>query len=177
MTKTKKAHNYKQPTKKMVEKQKAHVYIDAANMFYSQKTIGFEVDYKKFFKFLFEKYNAKKINYYTGYNPENIKQLKFLAKLETFGYRVIRKPIKIIKTKKKIIEKANVDVELTIDAMQEKNQYDTVVLASGDIVISARGHISKELINLTDYYLPLEKIKKEIRRTKKSPRQRRGKLS
>ena len=37
------------------------------------------------------------------------------------------------------------------------------------IVISARGHISKELIINSDYYVPLESLKEKITRKKNHP--------
>ena len=77
------------------------------------------------------------------------------------------------------IKKANVDVELTIDVIKESSLYDNMILISGDsdfahlievlqkegkkvIVFSARGHVSKELIKLSDYYVNFEKLKNEI---------------
>lgn len=161
-------------------KLKTGVYIDAANIFYASQTLNYKIDFEKLINFFDKKFNVRQVSYYTGYDPENKGQLKFLAKLDEFGYRVIRKPVKRINTSKKTIEKANVDVELAIDAIEEADLYENIILASGDsdfgylvktlkekgktvIVLSARGHISRELIQLSDYYLPLEKLENEIK--------------
>ena len=160
-------------------KAKTSVYIDAANMFYSQKTMSFKINYQKLYRFIATSFNMRLISYYTGYDPQNEKQLKFLAKLEGFGYRVVSKPIKRINSKRKRVDKANVDVELAIDAVLECDSYNNFIIASGDsdfgyllqvlkqkskniLVMSSRGHISKELRQLSDVYIPLEKLKSEI---------------
>ena len=175
-------------------KGKIAVFIDAANVFYASKTLKFRIDFKKLIRFFQTNRAACRVSYYTGYDPDNKKQLKFLARLEEFGYRVVRKPVKKIRSKGKIVEKANVDVELAIDALEESSSYKSLILISGDsdfaylvsklkskgknvIAVSARGHISKELIKLSDHYLPLEKLEKEIGFKKSPRRKRRGKLS
>ena len=100
----------------------------------------------------------------------------FKHKLEKIGYKVIRKPL----------DKANVDVELAIDAILERESYNTLILASGDsdysylveilkkigkyiIVLSARGHISKELARGANEFISLESLKEEISRQKIIP--------
>lgn len=168
-------------------KAKTNIYIDAANMFYSQKTIDFKIDYKKLFNFFERSFALHSISYYTGYDPSNLEQLKFLAKLEELNYKVISKPIKrICSRNKKRIDKANVDVELAIDAVMDMGSYKNIILASGDsdfgylfeilkrnkknlIVLSARGHISRELRQLSDVYIPLERLKGIISRQKITP--------
>lgn len=160
-------------------KNKTEIYIDAANMFYSQKTMRFKIDYQKLYAFLDKAFNVRSVIYYTGYDPENVNQLKFLSKLEEFGYKVVRKPIKHINSGHKRIDKANVDVELAIDAVIDCELYTNFILASGDsdfryllevlkekgkniLVLSSRGHISRELRQLSDSYIPMEKLKKDI---------------
>lgn len=83
------------------------------------------------------------------------------------------------KRKKKIVQKGNFDVKLAIDIVLKAKEFDTAILASGDsdfepaveylrsikkkvIVVSARGHISRELIQRANTYLPIEKLKKEV---------------
>lgn len=173
---------------------KTALFIDAANMFYSQKTIGFRVDYKKLYKYLEKTFNVKFAYYYTGFDPNNKKQVKFLDKLETFGYKTFRKPIKKINSKGIVLDKANVDVELALDCVLNLKKFNNFILASGDsdfsyllkvlkkedkrvFVISARGHIAKELIVEAEKYISLESLKEEITLDKKSPRTRRGKFS
>jgi len=74
--------------------------------------------------------------------------------------------------------KANLDVEITLDAVDLKDQYDSFVLCSGDgdfepllkylkahrkrcVVISTKGHIAVELVRQAKF-LDFKKLKKEI---------------
>lgn len=85
------------------------------------------------------------------------------------------------KRKKKVVQKGNFDVKLAIDFVLKAKEFDTAILVSGDsdfepaveylrkigkkiIVVSSRGHISRELIRASNIYLPLERIKKEVSR-------------
>ena len=164
-------------------KGKTAVYIDAANIFYASKTLKYKIDFEKLFHYFKDKYKVTKVSYYTGFDPENNKQIKFLDKLDNFGYAVIKKPLKKINNKRgrTLKEKANLDVELSIDAILDEGKYKNIVLVSGDsdfayllkilkkadrklIVISARGHISRELIKSSDVYVPLEDLKEYIAR-------------
>ena len=158
------------------------VFIDAANIIYSQKTLGWKVDYEKLIKYLQENCNLGKIIYYTAYDPENKKQRKFLDKLEIIGMKVRKKPLKLISDDsidEDYIKKGNLDVELTIDAVENKDKYDTIILMSGDsdfselikhlrkfnkesIVISTQGHISMELIQQCRKYINLRKLKSKL---------------
>ena len=163
------------------KKPATYVFIDAANVFYTSKTLKYKIDFERFYLYLTTNFNIQKIIYYTGYDPNNKKQLKFLKKLEEIGFLVRRKPIKIINARHKRLNKANVDVELAIDALVNQNNFNLMILVSGDSdfayliqkikeadkkvwVISARGHIAKELIKVSDKYLPLEKLKREVER-------------
>ena len=50
-------------------KPKAKVYIDGANMFYTQKKLGWFIDWQKMKKYLKEKQDILGIRYYTGIKP------------------------------------------------------------------------------------------------------------
>lgn len=80
-----------------------------------------------------------------------------------------------------MVQKGNFDVKLAIDIVLKTKEFDIAVLASGDsdfepvveylktikkkiIVVSARGHIARELVVKANKYLPLEKIRKEVER-------------
>ncbi len=64
---------------------------------------------------------------------KSLKRIKFYKKLEEFGYILILKPIKIYKSQNGIIEiKANCDVDMTFYMMNYQNEYDKVVILSGD---------------------------------------------
>lgn len=74
--------------------------------------------------------------------------------------------------------KGNLDVELTIDVLANLDNFDTLILMSGDsdfaplldkikenrkrvLVMSAKGHVSKELIERAKY-INIKKLKDQI---------------
>ena len=112
----------------------------------------------------------------------NEKERKFHDFLEIVGYTVRHKEIKFIKDEHKTPlgghHKGNIDVELTIDAVHLKNEFDTFVLFSGDsdfeslikylkgfgkkcVVISTTGHISIELIKQAKF-IDFRKLRQDI---------------
>lgn len=165
------------------KEKKVAIFIDAANIFYSQKTLGWRLDYEKFLSYWNNKGKITGAYFYTAVISTNKKQLNFFKALKEIGYTVITREVKIINDKrnKRTIQKGNFDVKLAIDIVLKAKEFDVAVLASGDsdfepvvehlrkmkkkiIVISARGHISRELARMADKYLPLEKIKSEVKK-------------
>ena len=162
-------------------KGRVYVFIDAENVFYSQRTLGWKVSYQKLMGYLKKECGGEiKCFIYSGRDEHNTKQLKFLDMLEINGYIVRTKVIKKIKNHAGGYHwKNNLDIELAFEMDDTKDKYDTAVLISGDsdfatpidrikkagkriIVISTRGHISKELLERAKF-LDLRKIKPEIR--------------
>lgn len=164
---------------KQYVKGKIYVFIDAANILYSQQTLRWRVDYKKLKDYLEQECNLGAIYFYTGRVGENHKQNSFITKLVNLGYKVKTKEVKRIKISRTTYErKGNLDVELTIDVIANLNNFDTLVLMSGDsdfaplldtvkshqkrvIVVSTKGHISKELLERAKY-INLKKLKDKI---------------
>lgn len=159
------------------------IFIDAANIFYSVRTLGWKVDYKKFLDYWKKQGKISGAYFYTAVISTRKEQLKFYEVLKKIGYTVITKEVKVIRDNKrgKIVQKGNFDVKLAIDLVLKAREFDIAVLASGDsdfepaieylrgikkkvVVVSARGHIARELIKRANFYLPLEKLKKEIMR-------------
>lgn len=164
-------------------KKRIAIFIDAANIFYSQKTLGWRVDYEKFLSYWSKSGKVTGAYFYTAVVSTNKKQLKFFKAIEKIGYQVITREVKVIKDSKskKTIQKGNFDVKLAIDIVLKEKEYETVILASGDsdfepvlehlriikkkiIVVSARGHIARELIKKANDYVPLEKLRGEVER-------------
>ena len=155
------------------------VFVDAANILYSQQTLHWRVDYRKLKEYFKKECDLKAIYFYTGWVGENHKQNSFIKKLEQFGYIVKAKEVKRIKISKSAYEwKGNLDVELTIDVLGNINNFDTFILMSGDsdfaplldaaksqykrvLVMSTKGHISKELLDRAKY-INLKKLKEFI---------------
>ncbi|MFH1656364.1 MAG: NYN domain-containing protein [Candidatus Nealsonbacteria bacterium] len=165
-------------------KGKILVVIDAANLESSVKSLGWWIDYIKL-KSLFEQNDLLEIrNYCVHHNTDN--QNKFFTFLKKNKFILITKPLKIIKAEdiaRGDIRKANFDVEIAIDVIEMIDNFDTFVLFSGDsdfnyllkklitknkniIVISSKHHVSKELIENSNKYIDIKKLKKLIKREK-----------
>jgi uncharacterized LabA/DUF88 family protein len=62
-----------------------------------------------------------------------LKRIRFFMKIETFGYELILKPVKsYIGDDSKEIRKANCDVDMTFLLMKYKDDFDRVIILSGD---------------------------------------------
>jgi len=114
-------------------------------------------------------------------DPDYLKQRKFLDFLEIIGYIVRKKKVKFIKDSERIeggFHKGNLDVELAVDAVHNRDNFQSFVLFSGDsdfealikymrafkkncVVISTKGHVSIELLKQAKF-IDLKKLKDEI---------------
>lgn len=91
-----------------------------------------------------------------------------LQTADSNGFRVVDKRVKYIRSSDSVLgfeKKCDLDVEMTVDLIRERDNYDTIMLFSGDgdlmaalrylkeeygkkaIVMSARGHIGREVID------------------------------
>ncbi len=156
------------------------VFIDAANILYSQQTLKWRVDYEKLKNFFVQELNLVGLYFYTGVVGENDKQRKFLEKLKNLGFQIRAKEVKRIKISKNEYQwKGNLDVELAIDVLENIDNFDTMILMSGDsdfaplldaakkrakrvLVVSTKGHVSKELLERAKY-INLKKLRDYIR--------------
>lgn len=162
-----------------------YVFIDAANIFYTQRTLGWRISYEKL-KQYFENEcgtNLGEIFVYTAHDETRLQQKKFLNMLNINGYKVRTKPVKRIRVEKGLYEwKGDFDVELTMDLMDHIEHFSTAILLSGDsdfapivqrlkekgkklIVMSSKKHVSRELIKLSDKYINLKKLREQIELT------------
>ena len=149
---------------KRLVKGKVFVFIDAANIFYAQRTLRWRISYERLMKYLSSECNLGKCFVYTATLKENEKQARFIRMLKKAGYIVRTKHVKMIRLSRNSFQwKGNFDVELTIDVLDNLNNFSTLILLSGDsdfasllrrvkkekkrvIVISAKKHISRELL-------------------------------
>ena len=103
-----------------------YVYIDGQNLNLGIKELGWNLDYKKFYIYLKEKYNASKIYYFIGYIESNIDLYNFL---NSIGYILIFKKVSIDRSGK---IKGNVDSVLILHCILDVNIYHKMILISGD---------------------------------------------
>lgn len=165
--------------KKFVKK-RVYVFIDAANVFYAQRTLGWRVSYEKLMKY-FKRECGKdtKCFIYVAYDENRRSEQKFLDMLDINGYILRTKAIKKIRVKEnRYKHKGNLDIELAFEMVELANQYDTAVLLSGDsdfavpidrikkrgkriIVMSTRGRVARELLERAKF-VDLRKLKDKI---------------
>lgn len=130
-------------------KVKAKVYIDGANMLYTQKKLGWNLDWEKVRNYLNDHWDILEIIYYTGVKEGDDKMRGFLTYLSHLGFKTSTKNLKIIKIGPdhplykihhyREMYKSNFDVEMTTDILSELltgkdnvEQIKQVVLFSGD---------------------------------------------
>jgi uncharacterized LabA/DUF88 family protein len=114
---------------------RAAVFIDGANLFFTQRHLGWQIDFSRLMAFFMSGYAAVQANYYVpASEPVSEENAAFTRVLTAHGYRITSKPVKKIVNKETgvIIMKGNLDVELVVDAMSGADQYDTFILFSGD---------------------------------------------
>lgn len=125
----------------MDKKPSAKVFIDASNVFFAQKRLGWLIDWKKLNTLLHTEFDLKEIKYYVAIKTESNEKDGFLKFLEKMNFKIITKPLKKIKTlvfdekgksQEVIIHKGNFDVEITRDTLLDKEKYKYLVLFSGD---------------------------------------------
>lgn len=158
-------------------KGRVYVFIDVANVFYSQRTLGWKISYSRFMKYLKKECGENlKCFIYLAYDENKEKERKFLDMLDINGYILRTKAIKKIQVgNNKNKNKGNLDIELAFEMFELAESYDTAVLVSGDsdfsvpidkikskgkraIVMSTRGRVAKELLDRAKF-LDLRKLK------------------
>lgn len=169
-----------------------YVFIDASNLWQAQKVKGKFLDLEKLKLYLTKKYNVTElmVYYYTAY-PRNGSRGYDLASKHNFftylkkglGFVVRKKELKQIRIisadGEHIEEKGNMDVEMTIDAVNLIARYDSAILFTGDsdflalvayiknrkkkvYIFSSQNNISSELRTGGDGYIDILKITEDI---------------
>src|SRR3990167_8462072 len=78
-------------------KGKVYVFIDAANIFYSQRTLKWRISYERLKQYLEGECDVQKIFIYTATDAGRPNQNKFIQMLEKNGFTVRTKPVKQIR--------------------------------------------------------------------------------
>lgn len=151
-------------------------------MFYAQQKNGWFFDPKKILEYFTQSPATSLVNafWYTGLkDPQD--QRGFRDALISLGYTVRTKILKEYydDSSGRLSQKANLDIEIVVDMFNTVEQYDSVILFSGDgdferaiellrsknthiTVVSTEGMIARELRNATDRYLDLNDIRSFI---------------
>ncbi|WP_157015148.1 LabA-like NYN domain-containing protein [Mesorhizobium xinjiangense] len=117
------------------EREKIALFIDGANLYATSRALGFDIDYRKLLA-SFQKHGYMlRAYYYTALveDQEYSSIRPLIDWLDYNGYKVVTKPAKEFTDssgRRKI--KGNMDIELTIDALDLSSWVDHFVIFSGD---------------------------------------------
>ncbi len=103
-----------------------YAFIDSQNVNLAIKELGWSLDFRRFRKYLEEKYHVTQAYLFIGFLLEN---QKMYTSLQKYGYILIFKPtFRGVDGK----VKGNCDAELVLHAMIEYPNYDKAVIVTGD---------------------------------------------
>ena len=122
-----------------------YVFIDASNVWSAVKSVKKFIEYKTIKDYFRKKFNAGKVEifYYDAYPKAGTRDYNLDGKHKFFtylkkglGFTVRKKELKrisvISENGESVIEKGNMDVEITIDAMHNIQKYNIAIFFSGD---------------------------------------------
>ena len=148
------------------------IFVDVANLYYAARGQDVDVDYVALLKHATKGRDLIRAYAYSGLDPENENQRKFIDFLGKNGYRVVVKDIRKFGDGR---VKANLDIELVVDLFRLRDRMDIAVIVSGDgdfapairalqdegvrcEVISFRPNTSGDLIAVADEFIDIMKI-------------------
>lgn len=105
---------------------KNYAFIDSQNLNLSIRDQGWKLDFKRFRKYMEDKYGVVKAFVFIGYVPT---QQSLYKALQEYGYVIVFKPTLTLAEGK---VKGNVDAELVLHAMIEYQNYEQAVIVTGD---------------------------------------------
>jgi len=103
-----------------------YAFIDSQNLHLSIREQGWTIDFRKFRKYLQDKYNINKAYLFIGYVAEN---QNMYTQLQKDGFILVFKPTLMLPSGK---PKGNVDAELVLHTMIEYRNYDKALIVTGD---------------------------------------------
>lgn len=135
--------------KQVADKQpRVFAFIDSQNLNIGVQKSGWKMDWRKFRKFLADKYGVTKAFMFIGYVPENE---DLYEQMHQAGYAVVLKPtFDLTRPQPEMLEvmhedlnqksepedkkpiKGNIDAELVLWAMKEMSNYEKAIIVSGD---------------------------------------------
>ncbi|MEZ0361428.1 MAG: NYN domain-containing protein [Hydrogenobacter sp.] len=159
-------------------RKRAGIFIDGANFYFVQKHILHQkIDLIKLVDYFKKDYTIYNTFFYLAYREGDEKQENFIKLLAFSGITVVKKPIKQLKDG---TYKGSLDVDMALDVLLTKDNYDIAVLCSGDsdfeklvwvlrdfgkevICVSTKESSAVELVNACDRYIDLADIMPYIR--------------
>ena len=170
------------------------LFIDGANLYASAKSLGFDIDYKLLRQEFMRRGKMLRAFYYTALleNDEYSPIRPLVDWLNYNGFTMVTKPAKEYTDsmgRRKV--KGNMDIELTVDAMELAPHVDHVVIFSGDgdfrplvealqrkgvrvsVVSTIRSQppmIADELRRQADNFIELDELREVVGRPAREPR-------
>jgi uncharacterized LabA/DUF88 family protein len=170
------------------QREKIALFIDGANLYATSRALGFDIDYRKLLQSFQKRGHFIRAYYYTALieDQEYSSIRPLIDWLDYNGYKVVTKPAKEFTDaagRRKI--KGNMDIELTIDALELAQIVEHYVIFSGDgdfrtlvEALQRRGRkvsvvstlasqppmISDDLRRQADSFIDLQSLKDEIGR-------------
>ena len=179
-------------------REKIALFIDGANLYATSRSLGFDIDYRKLLSSFQKRGYLLRVYYYTALveDQEYSSIRPLIDWLDYNGYKVVTKPAKEFTDstgRRKI--KGNMDIELTVDALEMAPHYDHLVLFSGDgdftalvaalqrkgkrvtvasTLTTATPMISDELRRQADFFLDVADLAKTVGRPPSPERAKTG---
>lgn len=170
------------------------LFIDGSNLYAAAKALGFDIDYKLLRQEFARRGKLLRAFYYTALlESDEYSPIRPLVDwLHYNGFNMVTKPAKeYIDSQGRRKVKGNMDIELTVDAMELAPHVDHVVLFSGDgdfrpliaalqrngvrvsVVSTIRSQppmISDELRRQADNFIELDELREIVGRPPREPR-------
>jgi len=173
------------------------LFIDGSNLYAAAKALAFDIDYKLLRQEFMQRGKLLRAYYYTALleNDDYSPIRPLVDWLHYNGFTMVTKPAKEFtdsQGRRKI--KGNMDIELTVDAMETAEHVDHIVLFSGDgdfrplveavqrkgcrvsVVSTIRSQppmIADDLRRQADNFIELDELKEVIGRPPREPREER----
>ena len=174
------------------------LFIDGSNLYAAARALGFDIDYKLLRQEFMQRGKLLRAFYYTAIleNDEYSPIRPLVDWLHYNGFTMVTKPAKEFtdsQGRRKI--KGNMDIELTVNAMETAEHVDHIVLFSGDgdfrplvealqrrgcrvsVVSTIRSQppmISDDLRRQADNFIELDELREVIGRPPREPREDRA---
>ncbi len=107
--------------------QRAAILVDSANVFMTSLAMGVKIDHAKLLERLDDREIVRSILYHVEIDPE--REEGFLRRVQSLGFEVKCKPIRTYPDGK---AKADMDVDITVDAIALSEKCDVITLVTGD---------------------------------------------
>ena len=168
----------------MTKDEKIALFIDGPNLYASQKSLGFDIDYKRLLREFQSRGYLVRAFYYTAVteDQEYSSVRPLIDWLDYNGYTVVTKATKefVDQTGRRKI-KGNMDIEIAVDAMEIAPHIDQMVLFSGNgdfrslveavqrrgvrvVVVSTMSMVADELRRQADQFIDIEDLQSKIGR-------------